>query len=467
MLGIAACAGVLISTGRLAVVLVLAALMGLAAITITILLQSAMALRRAFGVLLLMVFLSLALVMWEPAPFDLAVPLLAVGVLVLPPARSARAAPFLLLLTLFAASQIGSAALSSDRATSLRWSAISLLMVAVAWLAFQIGCDPRWLRLAVGGYVAGALVTTLVGVLAVAGVMHLPMVLKTGIRLKGFYKDPNVFGSYLVVAILLLIASPITGSPASRWPRRGRALAIVVLSGGVVVTYSRGAWLSLPCALLVYAAIRAPRSPAMLPRVLLAPVLFLPIALLGVAFIRQEPNSYFVSRLGLQSYDQDRFATRDRSLAEFTSRPVLGHGGGTSRDAWGYDPHNVYTRLLYENGVLGLIAFVALALTSVRTAVQAAWTASDDDQRRLAAAFAAALIAICAESIIIDTLHWRHLWLLVGWCWSTASWRRAPVARVEPAPLPRPLRGAMPGLGAAPARLGHSAASASTRGDAG
>jgi O-antigen ligase len=72
--------------------------------------------------------------------------------------------------------------------------------------------------------------------------------------------------------------------------------------------------------------------------------------------------------------------------------------------------HNLYLRVLAENGFIGLIliiaalAFMLFALVKSRKIIYSSdisWIFS-------------CLIGIIVQSFVIDTLHWRHFWILLG-----------------------------------------------------
>jgi hypothetical protein len=49
------------------------------------------------------------------------------------------------------------------------------------------------------------------------------------------------------------------------------------------------------------------------------------------------------------------------------------------------------------------------------------------------AALLGALCGILVNSVVIDTLHWRHLWIVIALIW--AGWARRRMFRRPPAPV--------------------------------
>lgn len=79
--------------------------------------------------------------------------------------------------------------------------------------------------------------------------------------------------------------------------------------------------------------------------------------------------------------------------------------------------HNLYLRTSVELGVAGLLALIVFAGSTTLTLIRRAWQAWTNVEAATAAlllALPSSLTAIWTHSLLIDTLHWRHLWLLLG-----------------------------------------------------
>ena len=116
--------------------------------------------------------------------------------------------------------------------------------------------------------------------------------------------------------------------------------------------------------------------------------------------------------------------------------PVLGIGPGnfpfyysSAEFRWfpGREPlprqlHNTYLEVATETGILGITAFLAVMISSLRRAVQAAaveWGAVSSMARALAYAFGAFLVA----SIFMPNEDTKFMWIMPGLC--VAAWRLA------------------------------------------
>ncbi len=87
--------------------------------------------------------------------------------------------------------------------------------------------------------------------------------------------------------------------------------------------------------------------------------------------------------------------------------------------------HNTYVRTLGEQGVLGLFTFVSLMFATLVVAGRNA-VAGRDTYGIGSAPLLGAWTGLAVESFFVDTLHWRHLWVVAGliWAGSTVARRR-------------------------------------------
>jgi hypothetical protein len=75
---------------------------------------------------------------------------------------------------------------------------------------------------------------------------------------------------------------------------------------------------------------------------------------------------------------------------------------------------------LAEEGLLGMLAFLGLMLVTLGFAARSA-ALGRDTYGIGSAALLAAWCGVLANSLFIDTLHWRHLWLLAALIWAGAA----------------------------------------------
>jgi hypothetical protein len=141
---------------------------------------------------------------------------------------------------------------------------------------------------------------------------------------------------------------------------------------------------------------------------------------------------FFESRTHLQAYDQSRFATQHTAL-DHTWVHLFGYGPGQAEIVLGHSTHSLFARVFFEQGFVGGSLLVVLLLATTAAAVVLA-LADRDVHAVGSAALLAAWIGLLVNSVFVDTLHWRHLWLVAALIWygaDTSAQRRNP-ARARP-----------------------------------
>jgi hypothetical protein len=288
--------------------------------------------------------------------------------------------------------------IAADRGTAERFTAATFLVMAIAYVVFQLASrDPRH---AGGAYVLAAVILGVETLIAMA-----PLPIAAGLRMdqfrvEGLFKDPNVFGPFAVPAVVLLTA----GRPALPWALRAVAFVLAVIS--IPASLSRGAIIVLVAALLVLAAVSALRrwrgAFATSAGILVAGFIGL------VIFISRPGSSIAEERLslGAQLYDAQRFEGQLAGLKEFLAHPLsFGIGPGQYDGIIGQPSHETYLRTLVELGPLSLVALVLLLWASIRLI------------RRpdlLTVAWSACVIGFATYGFFIDILHWRHFWVVLA-----------------------------------------------------
>jgi O-antigen ligase len=239
-----------------------------------------------------------------------------------------------------------------------------------------------------------------------------------GVRAQGLFKDPNVFGPFLVPAALILLEEALR--PRLLRLRRLWALGgLGVLVLGIVFAYSRAGWLNFAVALAVMLAVIAAR-PGSGRRI--AALLAIAVALGTVAVVAVGASGsvdLLRERAHAQSYDTDRFAAQ-RSGIEIAQEHVLGIGPGQFDVVQTISTHSLYVRVLAEQGVLGLVALVVVLAGTLVLAVDNA-LAGRDAYGVGSAPLLGAWCGVLANSAFVDTLHWRHLWLLAVLVWVASA----------------------------------------------
>ena len=201
-------------------------------------------------------FALLGLVRFEPAPVDLVFALLIIGALSAHRIRPRIPAYLGSALALFVVLTVLSSTNAIGLGHALKFEATTVYLIALAvWLSSVFSNGLR-ARLAMRIYIVVAAVSGGVGVAA----LYLPiparhLLLFDSSRAEGFFKDPNVYGAFLVPAAVILLEE-LSTPRLLNWKRNRLALAFALASAGVVVAYSRAAWLNFALAVVTVIAVQ-------------------------------------------------------------------------------------------------------------------------------------------------------------------------------------------------------------------
>lgn len=352
----------------------------------------------------------------EPAPYDVLIVLvLAAAVLFGRRIAGTNRSYSVVWAGLFLMANLVSIAFSQATEEALRYFGITVYLI-VTWAvgASLVRCHGAPLvRHIVRGYVIAACLTACYGVLVYVGGLPDTMLVVPKGRLQGFFKDPNVFGAFLVPPALAAMVQ--FGAAQKRYVLLW-ILAAVACVAGILVSYSRGAWVNLVAAmlLLITLRLRANRRGRFAFRTPWG-VLFglgLCFGVFWALYRVPEISELLGVRLQRQAYDDDRFGAQSVALEMALAYP-LGIGPGQSEQMLNMSTHSLYVRALVENGIFGLASLVLLLGGSFVRSLRAALNSVLPDDRRLHSLVAASLFGIGVESAVIDTIHWRHMFVLL------------------------------------------------------
>lgn len=365
-----------------------------------------------------------AVVLSEPAPTDL----LCMGLIVLLPLAGMQRYNELLLwyLTLWlvvAAGALLAGGASSEIGRSATHAAVTLYLCVFSTVlaAFVAARPEKHAALILRAYLAAAFLAAGAGLIgyfdALPGAFEI--FTKFG-RAAGTFKDPNVFGAFLVPAILyvlhLVIARPLTCSSGAL----GTGL---VLAFALLLSFSRGAWLNLAIATTAFTYLHLVTIASPMLRLRLVAVVFGAglIAGLAVAAALQTDAvaSLFSVRAELvQGYDsgpEGRFGGQEKALDLLLDAP-LGIGALQFSAAHHHeDVHNVYLNMFVNTGWAGGLAYAAVVALTL--ALGFAHTLKATPARPIFLVAYASFLGVVVEGAVIDTDHWRHFYLLLALVW--------------------------------------------------
>lgn len=366
----------------------------------------------------------------EPSPSDIGIVLLAAQGFIFGNLRwkYTGTLPFIL-LGMFVLSNLASLCYATDLWLGATYFLVTLFMIAT-W-AFTVGVLNRFrergLFVLMSGYTIGGVLSSSLAVLAYLGVLPSGDTFLFYDRVKGLFKDPNVFGPYLVIVALysLFRLQASAGAPGRKvlW-----LFSCLISSLGILLSFSRAAWANYIVTLCVFFVLSsmANRRAGMLRRNL--GYFLIAIVLVGgaVSYALTIPkvSQVIAYRTEKQSYDEARFTNQSAALELGIDNP-LGVGPGQSSLLLHYATHSLYLRVLSENGLIGLLSFGAFVLLTLVRSLLLSHRSPDGFQRAMFALIAAAMFGMLLNSFVIDTLHWRHFWFLLalGWMplWGAAT----------------------------------------------
>jgi O-antigen ligase len=378
-----------------------------------------------------LLFASSMFVLIEPAPFDI-LALVACSIIAFTIKVDVSPLRWLLLLVLvFGFIRMATLLHVDDLPASLRFFGITsyLTICCFIYASYIAKHGPMAVRAAVWGLYAGTLVTALAVMLTRAGALPLTdLVFYANDRAKGFFKDPNVLGPAAIpVAIFALADAARSRVPIMRAIYAGLFAMATWL---VFMSFSRGAWVAYLAAVVAFLMCRVLQINSSR---MLGGLLLILVALGGaVTMVVYSANNFGLmgfarERLERKSYDDDRFAVQEH-LLEMSSVNVFGHGPGQANiygelvGASGSGAaHSTYVRVVFEYGWIGAVVFFLLMTATLIAATRG--VRSSSEWSWLYSAMLACFVALLVSALAVDTLHWRHLWIVVSLIWGMLAWQ--------------------------------------------
>lgn len=254
-------------------------------------------------------------------------------------------------------------------------------------------------------------------------------------RAAGPIGEENRYAQILLVLIPLAIFR--FRNERTRKMRLAAIVSALIISGAIVLTFSRGAFLALITVLFTMAALRYVKRSHVVAALLVG----------AVIVVITEPD--YVSRLsslarvpGLFNRSEDarpdtdtsalrRFAGNLASLEVWKDNPLLGVGPGIYAKYYSsvevnrlglvqqfknFPSHNLYLEMAAETGVIGLVSF----LTIIAYLMRRLWRGrkqmlgKDSEAADLATAFFISILGYLVSGIFEHLAYPRYFWLLIA-----------------------------------------------------
>jgi hypothetical protein len=308
-----------------------------------------------------------------------------------------------------------------DDSKSVQYVATSIYLSLAAVLLACVMTRNTMTRMAAfrAGYVASAFAAAVLGII---GYLHLAPGSDRFLyeqRAVGLFKDPNVYGPYLIWPALIVMSRLL-----QRLSLRDIVVFGVILVG-ILFSFSRGAWghfllSGLIVFFLMFVTAQTPRARMKLTVMAIAAIgaaAMLIAVMLSIDSVRDlllerahVTNSYDVGEGG-------RFQLQELALKALLDFPNgMGPFGFAKEN--GLQQHNVYLQAFMVYGWVGGFSYLVMVLSTFfvgarAVLIRAPW------QNYLIAAYAT-FIGEALEGLIIDTDHWRHYFVALGLTWGLA-----------------------------------------------
>lgn len=279
------------------------------------------------------------------------------------------------------------------------------------------------MRVIMRAYTAIAVILAVIGTLAYLRLMPGADLFLRYDRAKATFKDPNVYAPFLVLPAMFALQRVLLGRG---WQAVMAAAVYFVLFVGVFVSFSRGGWghfaaSSLITLVLVFLLEAGARDKVRILLMTLIGAGMLTVALGGLLSVPAVAN-FFEMRASSQNYDTGetgRFGRQGYALELALDNP-WGIGPGEFRHLRIIEePHNVYITVVHVYGWGGALLYFVLVIVTLWKGTAMILTPSP--YRLMAIPVMATFSMVVAESVIIDSDHWRHFYLLIGLVWGLST----------------------------------------------
>lgn len=229
-------------------------------------------------------------------------------------------------------------------------------------------------------------------------IVCLALIVDVGSRAQATFANPNIAAHYLVTSLVVLTRVPI--------PRVLRFGTIAIGAIGLAVTGSFGALL-MSLGAFGYLAVSLPqaRRRVLVKRAALVGIFVLGIVMIvsGGGALTPDTETGFNER-HFERSSEGRFGKWTAAVDVAIENP-LGIGPGSNRGLGllpgDQEAHNEYLAYLSERSLVGLIGLILLYLGMWRLGPRGGLTR-------------ALVIGFALQSLVRETFHYRHLWLVLG-----------------------------------------------------
>jgi len=360
----------------------------------------------------------------EPSPHDGLMGVLAVACLIAGVRFERRVALLFLLLLVFNVAGLVSLLNVPGQELTVQYAGTSIYLGLAAVLFASLFTQNTMARIATvrAAYILTATLGALAGIAGYFSVFPgAHDLFATYDRALGAFKDPNVFGPFLIWPALVVLERML-----ARRVRLTDLAVVAVLLFALLLSFSRGAWFHFAVSCLVMmllAFLAAPTSHIRLRVIGMGAIGIATLAaLIVLALSFDTVRTMFVERAQLiQSYDVGsggRFNLQELALSELLRSPN-GMGPFEFSRVYGLQQHNTYLQAFLVYGWAGGMAYLTLLIATFWVALRSIFVRTPWQPYLICAV--AAFVGEVLEGFVIDTDHWRHFFLLLGIIWGLGA----------------------------------------------
>jgi O-antigen ligase len=322
---------------------------------------------------------------------------------------------------------LAAAGVSATFDTAVKHQLVTLFLAGGAFvLAGYIAADPEpRITLILWSYVVACLLATVAALVGYFEIVPSAYDLFTNYgRARGTFKDPNVYSAALAPAITFA-AWIMLREPAKRAYVAGLvALPLII---GLLLSFSRGAWISTALSLAILGVLTTltSRRKTDLQRLSFVGIAGIVVAVLALFSVMQveKVRNLLGQRASMdQSYDvgpEGRFGGQQKARNLILENP-FGIGTHTFRDKYHHEePHNVYLSQFLNAGWLGGLLYMVSVFATVVVGLRGACRHGALQGGFVVAG--AAFAGVAFEGFVIDSDHWRHFFILMACVWGLAD----------------------------------------------
>jgi hypothetical protein len=385
--------------------------------------RSAAPAQRVLNATLFVTLLLSSIAFVEPSPHDAMMFVLLAACVAARVTVDRKLIPLLILTIVWLIGGCMSLVQVGDQADTVQYVGTSIYLGIAGIMFACLFCNGSLKRLVIvrRAYILSAIVATAAGYVGFFHLIPDYQIFLYNDRVSATFKDPNVYGPFLIFPLLLLIVDFLT-----RGIRLGGLLIMTALLGGLFLSFSRGAWMHfvVSATVAVMLLVAATRDPRRRNRMLLFALgaagagVLLVLALNSINSV----HDLLIERAkALQPYDVGpggRFWYQQLAVSQILDHPN-GLGPFEFSRLFGGQQHDVYMQGFLVYGWLGGAAYLTLVLVTLVIGIRAALI-SAPWQTYLIAAYAA-FVGEAGEGFVVDTDHWRHFFLLLGLIWGLTA----------------------------------------------